>query len=86
MKSSAKDLVSKDLSAIVEEWLEGILCTSLHTAKIRIISVVYHVIEQVVLDQISKEVMRETVYDHLAKFFNREVADNRVSKRLRTSS
>lgn len=49
-------------------------------------SVVYNIVQQVMLDLLRKEVICKTLNAHFAKFFNREAATYRPSRKILTLS
>lgn len=57
-----------------------------HKVQKGIWSVVYNVVEQVMLDLLCKEVICETLDTKIAKCFDMEAATDRLSKRILTSS
>lgn len=59
---------------MVEESLDDNLRTSFQNAQSGIRSLVYNVVEQVVLDMQRKDAIGETVYIQIAKFFDSDAA------------
>lgn len=67
-KAAIKQLVPNELSELVEEIVDDLLCTYCHIARIGIQSVVYIVIEQMMLDLFYKDVFGGTINEHIANF------------------
>lgn len=81
-----KQLVTDELAMLVEGSLDDIPCTSYCNAQSGIRSVVYRVLEQVMLDLLRKDVIEETMDAHIAKVLNTYAAADEISEKLLTSS
>lgn len=80
MKSTVTELVANRLSIMIKKFLEERLSASFKNAQSSIESVVYKVVEQVVLDLLRKEIMGETMDSHIAKLFDTDAACDRLWK------
>lgn len=86
VKSAIKKPIENELMTMVEGSLEDILRTLLHNAESGTRSVVYIVVEQVMLALLRKKVVRDTLNADIVNYCNTDVAANKLSKRLMTSS
>lgn len=71
---------------MVREMSEGIPRTSFHNARNRIHSVVYNVVEQVMLDLTRKDVHGGMLDAHVARFFDTDAVTEVILNRLLASS
>lgn len=85
-KEAVKQLVSEEITTLVEETWEDIIRTSYHDTQSVIGSVLYNVVVQVILDLLPKEVISETLEAYLVRFFDTYAAAYRLSKKLLASS
>lgn len=74
VRSAVSDLVTTELATVLEESLENILRESFHNWQSGIRSVVYNVLEQVILDLLRKDVIGETLEAHIGKVFDTDEA------------
>lgn len=70
VKHEVTELDRTELSTMIEEWLEEILWKSFHNVQSCIQSVIYNVVEQDMLNLLRKDVIKETIDAHIAKFFD----------------
>lgn len=73
-----KDLVTNELSTLMEESLYSLLRQWPHSTQCGIRSVVYNILDQVMLDLLGKDVIRDTLGAHIAKLFDTDAAANRL--------
>lgn len=66
--STLKEIITNELSTMVEETLQNTLRAFFLNVQSGIRSVVYNVVEQLVLDLLHQEVIAETLETHIAKF------------------
>lgn len=71
---------------MVEEMSEHMLWTSYHKAQSDIRSVVYKVVEKVMIDLLRKDATRNTIEAHIVKFLETKIVAEKFSKKLLTSS
>lgn len=71
---------------VVEDLLDDILRLSYNHAQNGIRSVLYSIVEKVVLDRLFEEVTAETLDTQLVKLLDTSAAANRLSRKLLTSS
>lgn len=83
-KSTIKEMVTEGLSTIIEDLMDHILRTLLHNAQSSIPTVVYNVVEKVVLDLMYKEVVEKTLDTHKVKLLDTGETAEGLSKRLLT--
>lgn len=67
VKCAEKQLVANKMATMVKEVLNDVLRKTLHNVQSSGQSVVYNVVEHVMLDLVCKDVIRETLDAHLAK-------------------
>lgn len=60
-KATVRDLVTEDLTTLVEEFLDNILRASYLNAQSGIRSVLYNFVEQVMLNRLRKDVIGQTL-------------------------
>lgn len=82
-KRALRKMVTNKSSTMVEEALEDILRTQLHHAQSIIQSVVYKIVEQVMLDLPCKDVLDEMLDAQIAKLLHTAVDVQVLSNRLR---
>lgn len=85
-KAVVKQLVAGKLTKLVQGTLKDILCTFYQNSQSSIHSVVYIVVEQVMLNLLRKDAISETLVGHNTKFVNAEAATDRLSDKLLTWS
>lgn len=85
VRSAVKELITNELTTIVEESLEDMLQALLHNAQSGIPSISYNVSEQVMVDLIRKQFIPDTMNAHVANYFNMDVAADKLSKGWLTS-
>lgn len=81
-----KKLIIDELEKVLKELLDDIIRRVYHNAQCGIRSVVYNVVEQVMLDQLRKDVSRETLNAHTAKLLDINTDADRILMNLLTSS
>lgn len=75
------------MGTIVEEVLDDVLCKKFHNVQSGVRSVLYIVVDQVILDLLCKDVIEETLDLDIAKlFYTDEAAEGLTSKMLLTSN
>lgn len=79
--SAVKTLVTNQLSPVIEESLDDILKTSFHNAQSSIRSIVYKVVEQVVLYLLRKDGFEGTLQAQSVKLVDTVAAAEGFSKR-----
>lgn len=84
--STQKDLVTKELSIMIEKSLHDILPKLVHNAQSINPSVLYNVVDQVGLELLCKSSSEIQLDAHIAKFFDTRADADRMSKSLYTSS
>lgn len=77
-----RSFVAFELSTKVEEFPEDILCTSIYIVRGAIRTVVHEDVEEVTLDLLSENVIREPLEAHVVKFLKMDVATNSLKNRL----
>lgn len=73
-RSAVKEMVTKELLSTVGESLNDFIGTSFYNTQSIIWSVIYNVVEQVVLDLLRKNVIAETIDLHIAKILDSDGA------------
>lgn len=86
VKYAVKQLVTTKLSTMVEESLDDIMRTSLRNAQTSILSVVYNVVEKVILELVRNNVIRETLGTQPVKFIETDAVSEGLLKMLLASS
>lgn len=79
-----KQLITEGLTTLIEKMLDDILCTSYHNSQNEIRSVVYTVVQRVVLDILQKDGIGETMEDHIVRLFDTVAVADRLWKKLLT--
>lgn len=74
------------METVVEGALDDVLRRTLYDAQSGVWSVVYKVPDQVTLDLLRKDVIRETPGAHIANYFDTDAAAEGLSKRMLTAS
>lgn len=82
VKYTVVEMIADKVSTIVRESLDNILKTSSHNAKIAFRSVLYNLVEQVMLNSLHMHVIEEELDAYSAKYFNTDAADENLSKYL----
>lgn len=75
-------LVPGELKKLFEESCDDILRTSYQNAQSGTRYVVYNVVEQVVLDQLRKDIVGKTMDAYIAKYLDTYAAVSRISKKV----
>lgn len=86
VKSAIKQLVRIEMVTIVEEALGEALRRTVYKAQSGVRSVVYTVIQHVILDLLRKRVIEKNLDTHIAKYSYKDAAAEGWSERLLTSS
>lgn len=86
VKSTVKKLVAIDMVTMGQEVLDQISRKTLQIVQTGVRSVVCKAVEQVMLDVLRKNVIRETLDAQTAKYFDTDAAAEWLSKRLFISS
>lgn len=68
VKSAVNEVISNEMTTLVEESLDDILQIMLHYTQSGILSVVYNVVEQEMLDQLNKKVMDDKLITYITNF------------------
>lgn len=61
----------------MEELLDDVLRKSLHSAQTIILSVLYSLLEQMMVDLLLMDLLGDILDAHIAKFFENEAAENK---------
>lgn len=72
--AAVKEMVTNELSTIIEESLHDILKWSIHTEQRQIQSVVYSIVWQVMLDLVRKDIPGQKLDAHIANHFDHYAA------------
>lgn len=78
------EIATNELSTMVDEFVKDILGTSLYKVQRGTQWVVYIVVEKVMLEVLRKDVIRERLDAHIAKFFDTNAPAKALSRRLLT--
>lgn len=86
VEGNVEQLGSEELLTLVEEPVDDALPAPYHNPQNEIRSVVYNIVEQVMLDTLREEVFDEPLNPFIVIFFDSDVPFDRLSKNLLTSS
>lgn len=78
-KHAVHELLTTEPATMVYESLDGILGTSFHKRQSSIRSVVYQVVQQVMLDLLRMDVIGEMIEAQIAKLYNMDVVTDGLS-------
>lgn len=84
-KAIVRQLVTNDLTRLIEEAMDNMLRTWYHNDQNEIRSIVYNVTERVKLDLLRNDVTGEVLHAHTTKFTEIDAAEGRLSKKPLTS-
>lgn len=85
VKYTVTVLIQNELSTMGETSLYNLSRTSFYNVQGGILSFMYNVVEQVVLELLRNDTIRETLNARVTKYFNNDAAANSLSKRWLTS-
>lgn len=83
-KFAGMELVKHERATMVDEPLNGVLHKMIHNAESGLRSVLYNVVEQVMVDMLQRDVIGKTLDAHIAKFLCTDEVAEGVSTRLLT--
>lgn len=86
MKSAVKLFVPYNKPSMVEEALDDVQSRMYHRAQSGVLSVVFNVVEQVILDLLPKDVIGKLLEAHIAKSYDTDECAEGLLKRLLTSN